>query len=245
MIESDVLHYSDGETDFYGTLIFDTATEGPAPGVLIAPAFFGTGPLEIARGQDLAALGYTVLCLDIYGEGKRAADREEAARLMGALNADRPRLARHMQAALDALASRPRVDPGRIGAIGYCFGGKCVLDLARSGAPIRAAVPIHGIYDRPQGMAPQKMQASVLVLHGWDDPLAPPEAVVGLGHELTELCPDWQILAFGHAAHAFTNPEANAPENGLAYNETADRRAWAAMTDFLAETLGPAGTAEA
>lgn len=208
---------------------------GAVPGVLVAPAFGGLGPLERAAADRLAAMGYAALGVDFYGHGKRAADREEASRLMAVLNGDRPLLAARMQAALEALAGVERVDAGRLGAIGFCFGGKAVLDLARSGADFRAGVSLHGVYDAPPAGS-RTMKAALLVLHGWDDPLCPPEATVGLAQELTEHCADWQMLSFGHTGHAFTNPEANAP--GMGYSESANARSWAALERFFGETLG-------
>lgn len=226
--------YDAGGTPCHGYLALPEGT-GTAPGVLVTPAFGGLGPQERAAADRLAAMGYAALGVDYYGHGKWAADRAEAATLMSALNGDRPLLAARMQAALDALAGVERVDADRLGAIGFCFGGKAVLDLARSGAAFRAGVSLHGVYDAPPAGS-QAMQAAMLILHGWDDPLCPPEATVGLARELTEHCADWQILSFGHTGHAFTNPAANMP--GMGYSESANARSWAAMERFFAETLG-------
>jgi len=239
MIQTRPHHYSDGETTFIGSLSYDDASPGPRPGVLIAPAFGGLGPLEIARAQDLARQGYVALAVDYYGDGKRANDEAEASALMRALNADRPLMARRMICALEVLKLLEGVDPGKIGAMGYCFGGKCVLDLARSGAEFQAVAPLHGVYDAPEMTAPHMVPAA-LILHGWDDPLSPPEAVLTLTKELTATCDDWQLLAFGHTGHAFTNPSAKAPAKGLAFNEDANRRSWAALLAFFAEKLGGA-----
>ena len=208
--------------------------DGPVPGVLVTPAFGGLGPLERAAADRLAGMGYAALGVDYYGHGTHTTVREEAAKLMAELNGDRPLLAARMQAALAALAGHERVDAARLGAIGFCFGGKAVLDLARSGADFRAGVSLHGVYDAPPAGS-RRMQASILVLHGWDDPLCPPEATVGLAQELTEHCADWQILSFGHTGHAFTNPKASAP--GMGYSESATERSWAAMARFFAEKL--------
>lgn len=227
------LIYDAGGTPCHGYLALPEG-DGPVPGVLVTPAFGGLGPLEVAAADRLAGMGYAALGVDYYGHGKQAADHDEAGRLMAALNSDRPLLAARMQAALAALAAVDRVDAARLGAIGYCFGGKAVLDLARCGAEFRAGVSFHGVYDAPPAGS-QTMQAALLVLHGWDDPLCPPEATVGLAQELTAHCADWQILSFGHTGHAFTNPGANRP--GLAYSESAAGRGWAAMERFFAETL--------
>lgn len=236
MIISDLHSYSDGEETFIGRLAYDDSRAERRPAVLVTPAFSGRSPFEEARAEELAALGYVALAVDYYGEGRRAEGPEQASEWMRALNADRPKLARRMNAALETVKALPNVDPDRVGAIGYCFGGKCVLDLARSGAEFRAAVSLHGIFDAPP-MPRNEIRAAVLALHGWDDPLCPPEAVLALAKELTESCADWQLLAFGHTCHAFTNPAANAPERGMMFSQSASRRSWEALTRFLEERL--------
>ena len=208
--------------------------EGPFPGVLVTPAFSGLSDMERGHADRLAAMGYAALGVDYYGNGTLAATREEAGALMGALNGERPLLAARMQAALLALKERPEVDGTRCGAIGFCFGGKAVLDLARSGADFRAGVSFHGVYDAPPEGSKQ-MRASVLVLDGWDDPLCPPEAKQALAAELSGACADWQMLSFGHTGHAFTNPGANAP--GMGFSESANARGWVAMGRFFEEKL--------
>lgn len=225
--------YDAGGTPCHGYLALPEA-EGEVPGVLVTPAFGGLGPQERAAADRLAAMGYAALGVDYYGHGQRTADRAQASALMAGLNGDRPLLAARMRAALDALAGVARVDAGRLAAIGFCFGGKAVLDLARSGADFRAGVSLHGVYDAPPAGS-ETMRASMLVLHGWDDPLCPPEAMVGLAQELTEHCADWQILSFGHTGHAFTNPAADRP--GMAFSDSANARSWAAMERFFAEKL--------
>ena len=232
----EVFEYSDGHDRFVGYLLRGAGAQAPAPGVLIAPAFGGLGPFEKARAEELAALGYVVLAVDYYGGGAQAEGPEQAREMMAAVTADRRVLAGRMVAALDALGGLAEVDAGRLGAMGYCLGGKAVLDLARSGAAFRACVPLHGVYDPPD-FEIRAYSASVLVLHGWDDPLAPPEALQALAGELTAHCDDWQVLGFGHTGHAFTNPEAQNAAGGMMYSSRANARAWTALTGFLAETL--------
>jgi dienelactone hydrolase len=241
-MKSEAFHYGDGIDQFVGHLVRDDSREEPAPCVLIAPAFGGLSDFERARAEDLAKLGYVALAVDYYGDGKRAASPEEAQRLMAGLQADRTVLARRMGAALEAARALPQVDAGRIGAMGYCLGGKAVLDLARTGADLRACVPLHGVYDCPN-FETQTMRAAVLVLHGWDDPLAPPSALEALAAELNEHCADWQVLGFGHTGHAFTNPNAKDSAGGMIYSATASSRAWTALTGFLAETFEGAASA--
>lgn len=231
------LTYTDGTTTMVGRVFHDPAHGDTQPGLLLAPAFAGPGPLEMQRAQDLAAMGYTVLVVDYYGDGRHTTDREVAVQWMANLNQNRPVLALRMNAALDALKAQPAVDADRTGALGFCLGGKAVLDLARSGADTRAVVPIHGLFDAPPTV--KDYRAAVLVLHGWDDPLAKPEAFIELTQELTTHCADWQTLAFGHTGHSFTNPNANMPDAGMAYSERAFARSWRILSDFLTEQLVP------
>jgi len=135
------------------------------------------------------------------------------------------------------LKDMAEVDAARTAAIGFCFGGKCVLDLARSGADIAGGVSFHGVYDAPP-FASAAITAKLLVCHGWDDPIAPPEATVGLAKELTDAGCDWQIHAYGHTAMSFSDESVNMPEMGLAYSPDADRRSFRAMTDFLGDLFG-------
>jgi len=209
---------------------------GPHPTILIAPTVRGPTALEIAKADALAARGYVSIVIDHYGRDKR--DLGDAAfALMNELLADRARLRRQL---LDTLSFAQRldgVDRSRIAVIGYCFGGLCALDLARTGTDlIRGAVSIHGIFSQPE-LGPQPpISAKLLVLHGWDDPLAPPADVLRLTEELTAAGADWQLHAYGHTVHGFTNPAADAPGRVL-YNEAAHRRANAALDTFLAEAL--------
>ncbi len=238
MIKSERHIYADSNTRFIGRLVWDDAQTIPRPGLLVTPAFSGLGPLEIQWAEDLAREGYAVLAVDYYGEGKRVETADEAYALMGTLNNDRPELARRMALALNALKQQSMVDSDRVGAMGFCFGGKAVLDLARSGEALQAAVSLHGVYDPPEIRAP-KMTAAVLILHGWDDPLADPNAFHSLAQELSETCEDWQALAFGHTGHAFTNPAAQTPEDGMAFSKLANDRSWRALIAFFDEKLRP------
>ncbi|MCA0204933.1 MAG: dienelactone hydrolase family protein [Proteobacteria bacterium] len=237
MIQRETLEWTDGTISMRGTLLRDDDLQGPAPGILIAPAYAGTGPVEEERAEFLARAGYVVLLGDYYGEGKRAADAEEATALMFGVEGQRPVLAKRMTAALAALAAQDCVDETRLGAMGYCYGGKAVLDLARSGADLAVAGSLHGVLDPPP-QPTQAIKASVLVMHGWDDPLAKPEAVVALAQELTAAGAEWQLLGFGQTGHSFTNPRANSPESGMAHSAAATQRAYAALDRLFAEKLG-------
>ena len=209
---------------------------GPHPAVLIAPTVRGPTPLEQAKADALAREGYVGIVIDHYGRDRRDPG-EQAFALMNELLADRARLRRQLQDALAFAQTLDGVDPGRLAIIGYCFGGLCALDLARTGTDeVKGAISVHGVFSRPE-LGPQPpIRAKVLVLHGWDDPLAPPDDVLGLTRELTEAGADWQLHAYGHTVHGFTNPGANVPGRVL-YNAVADARANAAIVQFLGEAL--------
>lgn len=235
MIKTETITYGDAEQTFEGTICYDDEISDLKPGVLVVHMFKGHTDFEVSKASELAKLGYVGFAVDLYG--KRTDDADEARALMNELNADRPLLLRRIQLALETLINHEEVDKSRLGAIGFCFGGKCVLDLARSGAEIKGVVSFHGVYDKPPMEYDFPIKSSVLVLHGWDDPLNTPPQTVGLAQELTERQSDWQILSFGNTGHSFTNPAANIPEKGLVYNELSNKRAWLAMKSFLAEVF--------
>lgn len=205
---------------------------GPHPAVLIAPTIRGPTDLERQVATRLAALGYVGAVIDVYGADKRDMAPDVARAEMNALLADRATLRARLLAALGFVRGLDGVDSARVAAIGYCFGGLCALDIARTGtADVLGVASFHGIFAPPR-LGPQPpIAAKVLVLHGWDDPLAKPDEVVALAAELTDAGADWQIHAYGHVGHAFTNPAASAP--GLAYDAAADRRSFAALRSYL------------
>jgi dienelactone hydrolase len=235
-IERNVTVYDGPGGPFEGMAVADTAWDGPRPGVMVVPNVLGTKEADFRTAERIAALGYAAFVADLYGQGNRATREDEApTRFMDALNADRGLLRDRLHASLAAMQALDAVDPDRVAAIGYCFGGKSVLDLARSGARVRGVVSFHGIYDAPPFPNADDMTAKILVCHGWDDPLAPPSAVDALAEELTDAGVDWQLHAYGHTGHGFTDKSANMPERGVVYEPDAERRSWRAMRAFLAE----------
>jgi dienelactone hydrolase len=223
-----------GDTDLEGLLV-PAAGRDAGAGVLIFPTIMGRSELELGFARRLAGLGYSAMVADLYGAV--GLPREQCREEMNALLADRPLLQDRLLAVLEAFRAQPEVDRTRVAAIGYCFGGLCALDLARTGADVAGVASFHGLFAPPGNREGTPVRASVLALHGWDDPMAPPAAVEALAAELTRAGADWQIHAYGGVMHGFTNPAANAPENGLRYDATADRRSWAALEAFLAEVL--------
>jgi len=234
-IQTEVIEYSQDGAVFEGRLAADDSISEPQPGVVICHAWGGLSDYELTAAHKLAELGYAAFCLDVYGKGIRGSGPEENAKLMQPLLEDRALLQSRLLRGLQVASEASAVDTGRLAAIGYCFGGLCVLDLARCGANVSGVVSFHGLFHPPGNTEGQPISAKVLALHGWDDGLAPPESVVGLASELTTAGADWQLHAYGHTLHAFTNPQAQNPEQGAQYSESADRRSWQAAVNFLAE----------
>ena len=222
---------------FEGVIAYEDEVETPRPGVLVVPNVLGQKESDNVKAEDLAKLGYVGFACDVFGQGRRKTrDSENMAEYMNELGADRGLLRDRLAASLAVLKGFGHVDSAKCAAIGFCFGGKAVLDLARSGQDVLGVVSFHGVYDRPDYANVQPIAAKVLVCHGWDDPLGPPVMVTALGQELTESGADWQIHAYGHAGHGFTDASAKGSGRpGFGYDERADRRSWKAMQDFLTE----------
>ena len=210
---------------------------GPRPGVVIFPSVMNRGPVEEDYAQRLVALGYAVLCADTFGADMIGRDRDTMFGAMNANLADRSAYVKRLAAILDFAKELPAFDESKMAVMGFCFGGLCVLDLARSGAAFQAAGAFHGLL-KPPNFPTSKIHPKVAAFHGWDDPMAPPEDVVALGQELTEAGCDWQIHAYGNVAHGFTNPKAHEiGVPGVTYNQVAAARSWDSFSDLLAETL--------
>ena len=232
------IEYAHNGTLLEGFMAWDEGSDGARPGVLVSHAWGGRGDLECDKARQLAGLGYCGFALDLYGKGVRGSGPEENGKLMQPLLQDRAMLQERMGIALATLRAQAEVDAGRVAAIGYCFGGLCVLDLARSGSDVRGVVSLHGLFSPPGNTQSNQISAKVLALHGHDDPMVPIEAVQALEAELTEAGADWQIHVYGHTMHAFSNPGANSPAMGTVYNAEADRRSWRSTVDFLSDILG-------
>ena len=222
--------------------VFVGRRDGQArPTVLLIPTVMGVTDLEIGFGRQLVELGFNAFVADLFGKQFRGAERDVCFGEMTRLRGDRAALRRRLIAVLDQVRGLAEVEGDAIVVAGYCFGGQCALDLARSGADIRAAVSFHGLFD-PPGLLPQPIKAKVLALHGWDDPMVPPDAVVALGTELTEAGCDWQIHAYGNVGHGFTNPNASSLQiDGVAYNALAAERSWTSFVNLLEELFGADG----
>ncbi len=235
-LQTKVLEYRHGDAVLEGYLAYDDVFTGTRPGVLIVHEWKGLGTYAKSRAEQLANMGYVVFALDMYGKGIRPTTNDEAAAEAGKFYKDVPLMRARANAGLQILKSQPNVDTTRIAAIGYCFGGKTVLELARSGAAIAGVVSFHGTLATPNPEDAGNIKCKVLVCHGGIDPNVPPYQVKAFEDEMSAAKVDWQLIAYGGAVHSFTNPEAGSdPSKGVAYNESADKRSWQAMQSFFAE----------
>ena len=236
-LHTENIEYKDGNTVLEGYLAYDdSSAKGKRPAVLIVHQWMGLTAYEKGRAEMLAKMGYVVFAADIYGKGIHPKDTAEAGAQAGKYKADRALLRQRVNAGLAVLEKNERTDAGRVAAIGYCFGGTTVLELARSGADIAGVVTFHGGLDSPKPEDGKNIKCKVLVLHGADDPFNPPQSVAAFEDEMRQAKVDWQMVKYGGAVHSFTEKDAGTDNSkGAAYNEKADRRSWADMQQFFGE----------
>jgi len=237
-MHTELLKYTDGDTTCHGYVADDDNDREKRPCVLVSHAWGGQDEFAREKAKKIAELGYVGFALDNYGGGKCGSSMDENGKLMQPFMDDRAMLRKRLLAGYTAVQKHPGVDPERMAIIGFCFGGLCALDLARAvPTGLQGAVSFHGLF-YPAKLGDQKeITAKILILHGFDDPLAPPAEAIAIAEELTAAKADWQLHAYGHTGHAFTNPGMNMPENGMAFNAAADQRSWQSMKSFLAEAL--------
>ncbi|WP_037552533.1 dienelactone hydrolase family protein [Sphingomonas sp. URHD0057] len=208
------------------------------PTVILIPTVMGVSDLELKFGRQLVELGFNAFVADLFGKKFRGAPRDVCFGEMNRLGSDRVALRRRLLAVVEQARGLGEVDEGKVVVAGYCFGGKCALDVARTGADVAGVASFHGLFD-PPGWEVGKIKAKVLAMHGWNDPMVKPDDVVALGNELTAAGADWQIHAYGHVGHGFTNPKAHEIGiDGVLYHELAAERSWTAFINFLEEVLG-------
>ncbi len=209
--------------------------EGKHPCVLIFHAWEGRSSFVDEKAMNLAKLGYVGCSLDMFGKGKIGKTTDERMAFIEPLLDDRSLLLKRALAGFEMAKSLDFVDSSKIAAIGFCFGGLCALDLARSGAEIKGVVSFHGNLTSPQNHTNKNIQAKILVLHGHEDPLVSPELVTHFEKEMTDAGCDWQVHIYGKTLHAFTEPGINNPKLGLLYNPIAEKRSFQSMENFLKE----------
>jgi len=231
--------YFDGTTELEGYLSVPAQSAGASrPVVLVIHAWGGQDDFARSKADMLASLGYLGFAIDVYGLGRRGQTPEENSKLMTPWIEDRAALRQRLLASVSMVRGLVGCDADRIAAIGFCFGGLCALDLARANAPgLRAAVSFHGLFMPPNLGVQPPIEAKVLALHGYDDPMATPPAMIGFADEMTQAKADWQIAAYGATGHAFTNPHAHDRAAGMFYRDIIATRAFRSMQNLLAETL--------
>lgn len=235
-LRTELIEYKDGDVLLEGYLAYDDAVKGKRPGVVVVHEWWGLNRYIEKRTEKLAKLGYIAFAIDIYGKGKSTRDPQKAGELSGIYIKDRKLMRSRANAGLDVLSRHNLADASSIAAIGYCFGGTTVLELARSGASLAGVVSFHGGLDTPNPGDAKNIKGSVLVLHGADDPFQSREKIEAFQDEMRKAGVDWQMNIYGGAEHSFTNPEADKLGiKGVAYNEKADKRSWEAMKIFFRE----------
>lgn len=234
-MHENLISYREGDVALDARVVFPDET-GPRPAVLVCHAWGGRDDFAEDKARELAKLGYVGAAIDLYGVGRRGTDRASSEALMTELVSNPPRFRARLTAAFDAVRALEGVDPDRIGAIGFCFGGLSAILLARMGLPLRTVVSFHGLLKIGDRLE-TRPQAKLLVLHGQDDPMAPPSDVGAFAEEMKRIDADWELHVYPKTMHAFTNPSANDPSFGTVYEPRAAKRSWAAMTRFLDDHL--------
>jgi dienelactone hydrolase len=234
-IQTKTIEYKQGDATLEGVLVWDDSVPGPQPGVLVVHQWLGLTDYEQRRAKMLAQLGYVAFCADIYGKGVRPKTVAEAGAEASKYKSDRALLRERVNAGLAQLKKSELVDPKRVAAIGYCFGGTTVIELARSGADLAGVVSFHGGLDSPTPADGKNIKCQVLVCHGADDPFEKPEDLAAFESEMRDAKVDWRLIKYGGAVHSFTQPDPGFVNPGAHYNEKADQRSWQDMKSFFAE----------
>jgi dienelactone hydrolase len=234
-INTQTIGYRDGDTELTGLLAWDDSRDHQRPGILVVHGGAGLDNHAKGRARRLAELGFVVLACDMYGNGA-AGNRERVMARIMELRSDRATLCKRAQVGIEVLAAQPRVD-GRIAAVGYCFGGMAVLELARSGMELAGVISIHGSLGTSRPAQPESVRAKILVCHGALDPHVPMTHVSAFVEEMNHAGADWQVIVYGGAMHGFTH-EAGPPAPGVAYHAQADARSAGAMQSFFMELFG-------
>jgi dienelactone hydrolase len=233
-----ITYEHDGET-LQGYFAYDDAHDGKRPGVLVVHEWWGHNDYARRRARELAELGYVAFALDMYGQNKLADTPDEARELATPFYRDRANMRTRAQAGLEQLSRHDRVDASRLGAIGYCFGGTVVLELARSGADVDGVVSFHGGLSTPNPDDAKNIRGEVLICNGADDAAVPAEQQQAFHKEMRDADVQYTFISYGGAVHAFTNPAADdVGMANVAYNERADRRSWGHMEAFFEAVLG-------
>ncbi len=232
----ETVEYKHGEAVLEGYLAYDEAMADKQPGILVVHEWKGVGEYAKMRSKMLAELGYVVMAVDMYGKGIRPQTHEEAGKQAGIYKSDRVLMRARILSAMDVLKAHPMVDAAKIAAIGYCFGGTTVLELARSGADVKGVASFHGALGTPNPQDAKNIKGKVLVCHGAADGFVPAEEVDAFKKEMMGAGVDMRFESYEGAVHSFTVKEAgDDPAKGMAYNAAADEKSWSKLVDFLKE----------
>jgi len=236
-LQTQEVNYRVDRVNFKGYLAYDTDFQGKRPGVLVVHEWWGHNDYVRRRAEMLAKLGYTALAVDMYGDGKLAQHPDDAKKFVQEVMAQEGVSQKRFRAALNFLRKQPTVDRKNIAAIGYCFGGSTVLNMARLGIDLKGVASFHGSLATQTSAKKGKVKARVLVCHGADDSFIPPEDIDSFKKEMTNAGADFQFISYEGAKHSFTNPDADTFAQkfgmGIAYNETADKQSWEDMQVFF------------
>lgn len=238
-LKSQMVDYKDGDVALQGYLAFDTKFKGPRPAVLVVHEWMGLDAYAKKRADMLASLGYIAFAADIYGKGVFPKSMDEAAKISGDWKVNPAPFRARVKAGIDAMTAQKNVNAKKVAAIGYCFGGTAVLELARAGSEIQGVVSFHGgLSSKEEVKNAGVIKTKILVLNGADDPFVKRAEVQDFIEEMQKSKADWQLIDYGNSVHKFSNPEAgNDPSKGFAYNKLMDDRSWAAMKAFFNEIL--------
>jgi dienelactone hydrolase len=235
-IKKETIQYKDGDVELQGHLAWDDSIAGKRPGVLVVHEWWGLNDYARQRAELLAGMGYVAFAVDMYGKGMVTQHAQEAGQWAGQIRANIKAWQERGLAGLKVLQGHALVDPGRIAAIGYCFGGATAMQMAYAGADLAGAVSFHGSLPEPPKEAAGKIKAKILICHGAADSFIPAEQIQKCQKGLEEAKADWQMVSYSGARHSFTNPAADqAGIEGLRYDRSADARSWRHMQDFFKE----------
>lgn len=238
MLQTENITYYDDDVKCIGYYACETSNDTKKPLVVVVHDWTGRNELACQKAQIIAQLGYVGFAVDVFGDAKLGKTNEEKTALIQPFMKDRASLLRRLMAGVEAAKKMQHADTSKIAAIGFCFGGLCVLDIARSGADVKAVASFHGLLNAPTDMQTQNIKSRVLALHGFDDPMATHEQVIQFGVEMTSKKADWELNMYGNTMHGFTNPEAHDPVFGTVYNKEAADKAWQSMKNLFDRVFG-------
>ncbi len=233
-VKSRTVDYKIGDQAFQGVFVYPQAAKGKIPGVVMVHNWLGISDETKKQAERVARLGLAVFAVDVYGKDVRPKNQQEAAAVSAKYKNDRKLFRERVMRGLELVREQKEVDPAKTIAVGYCFGGTGVIELARAGADVQAVVSLHGGLDSPNPADGKNIKATVVALQGADDPFVKPADIAAFQNEMRTNHVDWTMTVYGGAVHSFTDTGAGSdPKAGQAYNEKADRRSFETLTDLV------------